>query len=487
MDTSKIKRIFDNFFLHLDERAKEIDVNDIFFQVDTERYLINKIINERILEIKENEEEEKTNPKSEIEKREESKIIYQIAFDLFHKYNLITTCKQTDTIEDYYIEEGKRYEIIGVDFRLDGFYILMREYSFWTLPLFGGDGNKLYDCKTRSRNIYENIRRGFIDSGEPFLNDMKSFLRQLRCYDGNKNEIEIEIEKKDSMNIIEWLLSFFIPINEEQKYEKKTYKEFKKDQWKGVIEIPIHEFKTHFNDIEKQQMNVHFKQFKKELQFSERRATTHLISKGMTQITIKRSSQFPITLWVSEIDRSHQIIKKEFTEDDENERISFEFVTDNLNEYEFIIVAELPKEWENKSDLSIIIEGYNDVFIKFCEITHSDYNDHLCLIESYQKIEGNCELCGYELKEYDDIINVNEYFFHHCCYQFSKCIFCENKKWFEMYIYCPKAKAFVGSCCFDKIVSHYMEVKKSTRIEMEKEFLRSIGEEVEDVKDVLYC
>ena len=44
---------------------------------------------------------------------------YQITKDLFQIQSLITTCKHKGTNGNYHFVKGKRYEIIGVDFRTE--------------------------------------------------------------------------------------------------------------------------------------------------------------------------------------------------------------------------------------------------------------------------------------------------------------------------------------------------------------------------------
>ena len=169
-------------------------------------------------------------------KQKESRIIYQIANELFKKHFLFTTSISSIQIDRYKIIRGKKYEILSVDFRVDGNYVFMREFNENTELLFGGNEEDIFNYDIGSQNVFEFLRRGYINNDEDIAKEIETVQKQYIREQSHYKEFHKELAKKFKIEKIE--------------DTSETYEEKCERIYKGVIEIEISQFVRYFDDIE---------------------------------------------------------------------------------------------------------------------------------------------------------------------------------------------------------------------------------------------
>ena len=429
-----------------------------------EKKLLEELMIKRQEMIKKKEEKEKEKMKTMKEseykemKRIESETIHQIAYDLRFQNTLITKSKVTGTIGKYRIEKGRKYEILSVDFRINENYIFMREYSKETIPLFEGKPENIFDRDVHSTNYSEYLRRGYYDCGELFMRKIEEYEKEMKGKDyEEKEETFIKTDEKEEWKIVEfveWLMSFCDKRNKELKYEieekkKKERKELNEIELirKGIIEIPISLYLSYFEKYLKMNKNVSLKKEKRIVDVKGQYTKIFIKSKRITNITIRRNSNYPMTLRLFETGKGEAIIKRVYNEKD-FEPFYYECISDGKWTNGIKLIIELPEELKYKEGLTVEIESEYDESFSINEISHviEEYERHIL---EFKETEEKCELCGLECNFGKELFTkIEGKMFHPSCYDYLRCCKCHNKKVKVLKEYIPEMKGLICEDCF---------------------------------------
>ena len=268
--------------------------------------------------------------KEPIEKKNHSKFIHEIASLLFQKYLVITKCLKELPNEEYEIKEGKTYEILAIDYRIDDNYILMREYN--NDPLFYGDMEKANDLTIKSSNYFEYLRRGYFDCDEEFILHMIVEEKLKYIDEPEKVRSEIEIEK-----------------------------EFKK----GVIEIPVSLFNNYFGEIIKPERKQQFQIHNESFVISGKYTLVKIKFNGNMKMKMKPPEGYSMIIWIYEKSLRSLIIKQNIDEHIPK-IIQSQFISHtNMDTYVDIVIEMLSEyKIDNNYQLKVDIEFEYDNHFK---------------------------------------------------------------------------------------------------------------------------
>ena len=280
--------------------------------------------------------QKRLNTMNETIKEDESKMIHKLADVLFHNQCILVTCKKSEQNEKYSITEGNRYELLAVDFREDGNYVLMREMNEQTQPLFDGDYTQLFNYEKKMKNFEEFLRRGFIYNNEDFL-------------------VDIHIAQKSP--------------------ERETSQELLKKVYENIIQIPISVYIECFDELMYQE-NTYQKTY--DISINESQTMVKIEYTGTIRIKVKQNEPFPMTIKAHSSYENMIYYNYVFNGNEEEfEGVKMEFNSEIGSSTFVNIIFDLPKEIEmnQRKIVTISIENEKNVILSqpvCCDDHNSD-------------------------------------------------------------------------------------------------------------------
>ena len=397
--------------------------------------------------------------KSEHQDRRIPKLIHGIADKLLHRHVLIAFCVNSET-QTYKITKGKQYEILGIDYRLDDNYIMMRELNENTEPLFGGDLKKVNDFKIPCKNYFEFVRRGYYNCAEMFLKEKQKEeemrIAELKRVAKEKEEMKLKEEEKKKNSLCYFIKTLFVKEKKEETKEKeeiivkKTTEELEKEIKEGLIEIPVSKYYCYFNNPIQtktdEEFKKRFKTYSETFTLSGKYTLIHMSWKGILNVKVNNISKIPMTVMMFDTIGMTTVFKKtinnDFSKPVERELMTYCSQPAYLN----VIIELSPKYQYKQANIKIEIE--NDQYFSFQNVYY--YEKHLPdNINFNYESKGKCLLCNDDFGEKEVIFDdIDNNLFHHSCIIYANCCCCQYKIRRSNLVYKPELKGFVCSECF---------------------------------------
>ena len=460
MDSETIEQHTDNFM------NTQYSQGHIIYAYDDTEYEEREFITE-MKELQEYKlKQKKTTKIKQNDNTKESQTIHKIADALYQQKFVYVPCIKTGQIGKYSVIQNHIYEILSVDFRYDENYLLMREITKESKPLFGRNSNDIFNYDKQSKSVMEFMRRGYID-----LKEWHCIGIEMRENERMKEEIE---KMKKEKTIVEIIKSFFGMKDSNQK-DKQTFAEEELEYYyRGIIEIPISEFIEYFSFVEGNTSIEMFDYLNKSTNIIlDYEPTSMMIEyKGQIEIEISQLIKFPMKLIISPL--NEKLITSYFEFDGKEDKTVKRKFRSEIGNKEYIeIVFEISQEnmkelKEKKIIPSISLSGNYDNELTFKSPKNNKSieipKDCEMKIENKKPEEfGHCELCGDGFTTSDSIFEILYFpdrYCHQSCYQYIRCCNCKMKRiryrrgrfFDDNILYCEELKGFLCECCFYTMV-----------------------------------